>query len=79
MKHWRRLQPGRDNPREVAAARMNLAEMIMGEDATKKLKGGGWCSRVGERDGVSGLDGLDALCAVDGGAREEGRGSTAPS
>merc|ERR1712086_1182832 len=37
-KHWRRLQPGRDNPREVAAARLRLAEEIMGEDATRKLK-----------------------------------------
>ena len=37
-KHWRRLQPGLDNPRDVAAARLTLAEEIMGEDATKKLK-----------------------------------------
>merc|ERR1712153_132892 len=31
-RHWRRLQPGLDNPQGVAAARLKLAEEIMGED-----------------------------------------------
>ena len=38
LKHWRRLNTERDNPQEVAAARLKLAEEIMGEDATRKLK-----------------------------------------
>ena len=37
VKHWRRLQPGRDNPWEIAAARLKLAEEIMGKDAIRKL------------------------------------------
>ena len=37
-KHWRRVVPERDNPREVAAARMKLAEEIMGNKVSKKLE-----------------------------------------
>ena len=37
-KHWWRLQPGRDNPQEVAAVQIKLAVEIMGEDATRKLR-----------------------------------------
>ena len=37
-KHWRRLQPGRDNLQEVASAQLKLAKEIMGKEATEKLK-----------------------------------------
>ena len=36
--HWRRMAPERNNPQEVAAARLKLAEEIMGKEATKKLE-----------------------------------------
>ena len=38
MKHWRRLYPGRDNLREVDAARMKLEEEITREEVTRKSK-----------------------------------------
>ena len=46
------IEPRRDNPQEVAAARIKLDGEIMGEEATRKLKVRGLGSRDGKQRSI---------------------------
>ena len=38
VKYWRRVAPERNNPQEVAAAQLRLADEIIGNTVAKKLE-----------------------------------------